>query len=64
MTKISGLVALCLGLLILISAYVFESDAFFAAAIYSIPMMIIGFVIILRKSEDAIEQINYRRLKK
>ena len=63
MTKISGVISLCIGILILISDCLFMEDKFWITAIYGIPFIIIGFVIIFRKSEDLIEQINYGRLK-
>lgn len=63
MTKLSGIIAVSLGVLILLLTSIFDSDSFFIAAFYSVPLIIVGLVIIFRKSEDAIEQINYGRLK-
>lgn len=63
MTKVSGIISLCLGVLILILDYIFSTEGMWIALIYGAPLIIIGFVVILRRSENSIEMINYRRLK-
>lgn len=62
MTRWSGVVALGLGGIGLIMSLVF--NIFSVALIYFVPLVIVGLIIIFRKNEDNIEQINYREVKK
>jgi len=64
MTKYSGVISLFLGIIILVLSVFFSKDIFIIWIFYSISLIIIGIIIILKKDEDNIEQINYLKIKK
>jgi len=59
-----GLVISFVGLILVFIPGFFPHKEILITLVYGIPLFIIGFIIILNKKEDKIEQINYKGGKK
>jgi len=67
MTKsrlIGGIIFMGLGVLIMGLASLGSLDMMIGSFFYSVPLVIIGIIILLNKGEDKIEQINYSKIKR
>ena len=56
-----GFIISVIGLILIFIPTLFPHKEILITWIYGIPLFIIGFIIILNKKEDKIEQINYKK---
>lgn len=58
-----GLSLMIIGVIILVVGAFFGSIGIFSIGIYALIFIIVGLIIMLNKSEDKIEEINYSKVK-